>query len=138
MHSSSNLIPIIREAIPGHINTHCLTNHVLRFRNAKPIPSLLSVLHTLQQTQTHDKTQNQKAEGLKVPRLNKFILIIKSVNFRADLIKCDSHCCSVRYSRHVKHSNKTRYIRHDHRTESLQFISLHSYRDSPTYEQDTF
>jgi hypothetical protein len=32
-------------------------------QKCNPISGLPSVLHTLQQTQTHDKTQNQKADG---------------------------------------------------------------------------
>jgi len=113
---------------------HTLLNQPrILIQKRKPIPCLLLVLHTLQQT--HDKIQNQKP---KVLQLNKFILITKSVNSRVDLIICGSHCCSMCNSAHIKHSNKTHHMRHDHHTESLRFFSFHSYRDSPTYKRDMF
>jgi len=93
MQSSSILNPIIEEISPGQIKTHYSTNFVLRFRNATQYLACCQykVPCGKHKPIKHDKTQNQKAEGLKVPRLKKFILKEKSVNFRVDLIKCSSH-----------------------------------------------
>lgn len=119
MQSSSIPIPIIGEISPGQINTHYSTNLVLRFRNATQYLACCQYYVPCGKHKPikHDKTQNQKAEGLKVPRLNKFILTEKSVTFRVDLIKCSSHYCSTHNSAHIIHSNKMHGMKHHHHTD---------------------